>query len=119
LNALDTLIEKSDELRASIKQAGIVIESWKADPDRRSPIEVLHLAAISDDAATYHLAADAVIDRWRCGLVPRISARELVGLIESHYWLLDPQARSGGDGFRLKRRIKSLSRELIKTTPAS
>lgn len=111
LDALVSLV-LSHDMSASANLAWRVSESWRAQPSRRSTIEMLHMSALAGDAAIYAEAVDAVIRCWRNDLLPWFSASDLAMLIESHYWLLTAQARSGGAGFQLKRRLGNLSEEL-------
>jgi hypothetical protein len=116
--ALVNHIAKSDELRASIKLAEMVISRWKAAPDRHATIEMLHIAALSDDAATYQKAVEEVLRFRNTGKLASFDASELVALVESEYWVLASEARMGGAGFRLKRMLADARRELATATPA-
>ena len=77
---------------------------------------MLHIAALSDDAATYQLAVDALLSAWQRGSLPRLGATDLKQLVESQFWILSPEARSGGHGFQLKRRLAGIRRELAAVT---
>ena len=112
LLALASQIAESGHLRANPKLAAAVIEVWKRAPDKRALAVMLHLAALADDAATYQRAVETVMLWWREGRVPRLSAEELQALVESHYWVLAPEARRSGAGYFLKRMLASVRREL-------
>ena len=116
--ALVNHIAKSDELRASIKLAEKVLSRWEAAPDRLSTIEMLHIAALSDDAAMYQKAVEEVLRSRNTGKLACFEAAELLALVESEYWVLAPEARLGGAGFRLKRMLADARRELATATPA-
>jgi hypothetical protein len=111
-------IAKGDELRANTKLAEIIISNWKDAPDRRSTIEMLHIAALSDDAATYQKAVEEVLRVRQKGKLTGIAAEELLALVESEYWVLASEARLGGAGFRLKRMLADVRRKLATATPA-
>ena len=117
LSALVNLIAKSDELRASIKLAERVISSWKVQPDRRSTIQMLHIAALSDDAATYQKTVEEVLQFRQSGKLA-FTTEEILALVESEFWVLAPEARLGGAGFRLKRMLADVRRKLATATPA-
>ena len=117
LAALVSRVSKSNGLRANKKLAQLLIETWKAAPDRRSTIEMVHIAALSDDAETYEQAVEKVVELWRSGRLTGFSLEELSELFISQYWLIEPQARQGGRGFALKRRLLRVRRELATTTP--
>lgn len=108
---------KSNELRGNKRLAQRVVENWKAAPGRRSTIEMIHIAALSDDAETYAQAVDDVMDLWRRGYLARLSSDELVELFVSQFWVIAPESRRGGRGYALKRRLLGLRRELASATP--
>ena len=112
LAALVWHVSKSRELRANNKLAQLLIETWKNEPDRRSTTEMVHIAALSDDPETYGNAVHATIELWRSGKLPWFTPEELADLLVSQYWLMAPEARSGGLGFTLKRRLLNVRREL-------
>jgi hypothetical protein len=115
--ALVSHISKSNELRANQQMAQRVIEAWKTEPDGRSTTEMLHIAALSDDAATYEQAIESVFSFWQRGRLSEFSPEELVELLESHYWILSLEARRGGAGFALKRKLAGVRRELAAAAP--
>lgn len=118
LAALVSLVSKSNELRANKQLARRLIETWTTAPDRRSTTEMIHIAALSDDAETYEQAFETVLEFWRSGRLPGFRPEELVELFVSQYWVIAPEARRGGVGFALKRRLLGVRRELATTTPA-
>jgi hypothetical protein len=119
LTALVSHISKSNEFRANKQLAKLLIETWKTAPDRRSTTEMIHIAALSDDADTYEQALEAAIKLWRSGKLSAFKPEELIELLVSQYWVIAPEARRGGAGFALKRRLGSVRRELATATPAS
>jgi len=117
LAALVSHISKSNELRASGQLAQRLIEICKTAPDRRSTTAMIHIAALSDDAETYEQAIETALEVWRSGRLPGLNPDELVELFISQYWVIAPEARRGGVGFALKRRLLGIRRELATATP--
>jgi len=117
LEALVTHISKSGGLRANKRLAKRVLERWKAAPSRRSTIELIHIAALADDAEIYAQSVEEVMDLWRQGYLAKLSSDELVELFVSQFWVIAPDARRGGGGYALKRRLLGLRRELAPATP--
>jgi hypothetical protein len=117
LRALVSEVASSNTLRANIRLAELAIEAWKHEPTQRSTAETLHVAALSDDAQTYQAAVDLAVEYWRNGRLTRLSAEDLIALVESQYWVLSSEARSSGAGFALKQGLAGVRREL--TTAAS
>lgn len=119
LSALVKHMSTSNAMRGNKRLAELLMEKWKANPDAPSTAEMLHGAALSDDAAAYERAVEAASSLWHSGRLPRLSAGELVDLVESQYWILAPEARRGGAGFALKTRLAELRRELATATRTS
>jgi hypothetical protein len=118
MGALVSRITAGSELRANKRLAEYVIEEWKANPDAASTGELAHVAALSDDAATYEQVVDLIVSYWKSGRLPQLSADQLIEIVESQYWLLSHDARHGGEGFPLKIKFVKLRRELAAATPA-
>ncbi|HMG32791.1 MAG TPA: hypothetical protein VKM94_02540 [Blastocatellia bacterium] len=114
---LTEYISQTNGLRSSRRVARLAIERWNASPTVSSTARMLHIAALSDDAETYHRAVDAVRDVWNADKL-RISANDLKQLVESQFWVLSPEARRSGAGFQLKRRLAGFRRELAAATAA-
>lgn len=111
-------ISKSNELRGNKKLAEHLMALWEAAPDRRSTIEMMHIAALSDDAVVYQRAVELIVAHWQKGGLKEFSPDELIELFESQFWILAAEARLGGAGFALKRRLAGVRRELATVTPA-
>lgn len=111
-------IARSDDLRGNVRLAERVITAWQAAPDRRSTVEMLHLAALADDANVYHRAVDLVVAAFKDGRLKTFSADELSALVESQMWVLASDAQRGGDGFTLKQRLAEARRELAAAASA-
>ena len=114
-------ISQSNKLRGNKQLAEHLMAVWEtaeAAPDRRSTIEMMHIAALSDDAVVYQHAVELVIAHWQKGKLIEFSSRELIELFDSQFWILAPEARRGGAGFALKRKLAGVRRELATTTPA-
>ncbi len=108
LLALVSSITRNEKLRVNQRLAEAFIEAWKASPDRSSTAKMLHVAALSDDAALYQRAVETAFQFWRDGLLPDMSAEELRMLMESEYWILSAGVRSSGAGFVLKLKLARL-----------
>lgn len=116
--ALVRHLARSDDLRANARLAERVIAAWQAAPDRRSTVDMLHVAALADDAKTYRRAVDLAVAAFRDGRLRNFSADELLALLESQFWVLSSEAQRGGDGFALKQRFAEARRELIAAASA-
>lgn len=118
MSALVSHITARSDLRANKRLAEYVIEEWKANPDAASTGEMAHVAALSDDAATYESVVDLIASYWKGGRLPQLSAEQVIEIVESQYWILSHEARHGGDGFPLKIKFVKLRRELAAATRA-
>ena len=88
------------------------IDYWIGSLDRNTTAKLLHIAALSDDADTYGQAVEVVLDSWRDGKLPDVSAIELQSLFNGEFWVLSSNTRSSGAGFVLKRTLSTAKREL-------
>ncbi|MCM3873434.1 MAG: hypothetical protein ND895_22355 [Pyrinomonadaceae bacterium] len=111
LLSLASYITRND-LRVSGKLAERFIDSCKSVGNRSATAKMLHLAALSDDAAVYQRAAETALDLWRSGTLSDVSPVELRAILEGEFWLLSSHARSSGAGFLLKRTLSTARREL-------
>jgi hypothetical protein len=100
------------ELPVNRKLAERFVESCKSARDRKTTAKMLHLAALSNDAAIYQTAVEAALEFWRAGCLAEVSPRELRAILEGEFWLLSSQTRSSGSGFLLKRTLAVARREL-------
>ncbi|MEW6126107.1 MAG: hypothetical protein AB1757_03510 [Acidobacteriota bacterium] len=112
LEALVSHISKSRELRASQRLAEIVMEQFKNSPNTKNLTQMLHIAALADDAAVFGKSIELAVDFWKKGLLPKLSAKKLLTLMQSEYWLLSSTAKRSGDGFGLKTRLGELRNQL-------
>ncbi|HEX8847364.1 MAG TPA: hypothetical protein VF791_22160 [Pyrinomonadaceae bacterium] len=113
LFALVSFIARSDaHLRVNRRLAEKFMESWKTRPDRNSTAQMLHVAAVADDAGVYQRAVETAYEYWRDRRLQGIHADELRQLFESEFWLLAPATRNSGAGFVLKRTLAQLRRKL-------
>jgi hypothetical protein len=99
--------------------AAACIDSWQKAPDQTSTAKTLHIAAMSDDADTYRIAAEQALQFWREGKIPGLTATELNALLNGEFWVLSSATRSSGAGFVLKRSLASARRELEGTTTSN
>ena len=88
------------------------IRAFHDSPNRNSTTELLHVAALSDNAKNYGRAIELVLMSWRDRSLTGLSAKELQSLINSEYWVLSSRARISGAGFVLKRTLSNANREL-------
>jgi hypothetical protein len=100
------------ELPVNRKLAEEFIDCYKRSADRSSTAKVLHVAALSDDAAIYQTAVEMALRFWREGQLIDISAQELRSILEGEFWILSSPTRSSGTGFLLKRALNGARREL-------
>jgi hypothetical protein len=112
LFALASHIARHQDLRVNNRLAEAFIGIWKAAPARSLTAEMLHVAALSDDADVYQRAMEEAVRYWRDGRIAELGADELRQLIESEYWILTQRVRSSGAGFVLKQSLASCRREL-------
>jgi len=117
LRTLVSFISANAELRANKRLAEHVMNTWQAAPDRRSTVEMMHIAALSDDPATYQRAVELVVSFWQNGKLAEFRSEDLIELFESQFWMLAPEARRGGAAFALKQKLADVRRELAMTTP--
>jgi hypothetical protein len=100
------------ELPVNKELAETVIDSYKRTPGRSSTAKMLHVAALSDDAALYQSAVECALKFWRDRRLSDISPLELRSILEGEFWILSSSTRSSGAGFLLKRALRSARREL-------
>ncbi len=103
------------ELRVNTKLAMAFMEAWRETTDRSSTAKMLHLAALSDNAETYHLAVKMALSFWQEGRIRDLSATNLQALLSGEFWVLSAGTRCSGAGFLLKRTLASARRELEET----
>ena len=113
---LVSCIVQSKELRANRNLAEAVLEKWKASPESISGPDVLHIAALSDDASVFQTAIETFLSRLTA-VLPSLSPKKLRDLIESEYWVLSSEARRSPAGFVLKERI-ALARSELQKAPS-
>jgi len=100
------------ELLVNRKLAERVIDSYKRAPDRSATAKMLHIAALSDDAAVYQSAVETALESWRERRLSEISAAELRSILEGEFWILSSPTRGSGAGFLLKETLAGARREL-------
>ncbi|SRR6266508_1572723 len=100
------------ELCVNDKLAERVIDAYKRAPDRSATSKMLHVAALSDDAAVYQRAVETALEFWRKRRLSEISAQELRSILEGEFWILSSPTRSSGAGFLLKQTLANARREL-------
>jgi hypothetical protein len=113
LRSLASFIANDSGLRGSPDLAAAYAKLWQQQPDRQTTAQLLHLAALSDDADTFERAISAASDALRSNHPGETRPEELSALIESEYWVLSSEARRTGAGFVLKQRMTNLREELL------
>jgi hypothetical protein len=113
LRSLAAFIVNDSDLRGSPDLATAYMKLWQQQPDRQTTAQLLHLAALSDDASTFERAIAETSDWLRRGRLEEMRPEELATLIGSEYWVLSSEARRTGAGFVLKQRMTTLREELL------
>lgn len=112
----DQLSEKGPKVDTeTFQQAIAAIKAFQESPNRNSTANLLHAAALSDNAKNYGRAIELVLLSWRDGSLSDLSASELQSLFNSEYWVLSSRTRTSGAGFVLKETLSSANRELEST----
>jgi len=112
----DQLPEKGSKVDAeTFHQAIAAIKAFQESPNRTSTTNLLHAAALSDNAKNYGRAIELVLLSWREGSLSDLSARELQALFNSEYWVLSSHTRTSGAGFVLKDTLSNANSELEST----
>lgn len=100
------------ELPVNRKLAERFIDSCKSVRDPSATAKMLHLAALSNDAAVYQTAVETALEFWRAGDLSEVSPQELRAILEGEFWILSSPTRSSGAGFLLKRALAGARSEL-------
>ena len=109
----DPVVEEAPKVDAQLFEHAIeAIREYQKSPNRSSTTNLLHVAALSDDAKNYERAIKLVLMSWRDGSLADLSAKELQALFNSEYWVLSSSTRTSGAGFLLKETLSSANREL-------
>jgi hypothetical protein len=85
---------------------------WAESPDRKKTIELLFLAAASENAKIFGEISESVIKLWRENRIENLTARDLADLLDSHFRILPQQERTSGAAFWLREEIERLRREV-------
>ena len=118
LRALVAYVTESKKLRSNARLAERLIEGFKQTPNRRSAADMLHVAALADDAAIYERAVEEAVEFWQRGQSSDLTAANLLALVESQYWVLAPEARRSGAGFTLRQSLERCRRQLAQAARA-
>ena len=109
--------EDGAELRANRALAERLLGVWRQSPARGTTAKLLHVAALTGEAAIYREAVEAILQLRREGRVAFLTVDELCALVESESRLLPAHERSSGAGFVLKQTIARLRRESAEDSP--
>ena len=99
------LVEKAEKVSEFEK-------TWANAPDRKKTIELLFLAAASENAKIFSEISENVIKLWRETRIENLEARDLADLLDSHFRILPQQERISGVLFWLREEIQNLRREV-------
>jgi hypothetical protein len=114
--AINNQLAEDPKVDAETFQEAIeAIKQFQESPDRTTTTNLLHIAALADDAKNYGRAVELVLMSWRDGSLSDLSSRELQALFNSEYWVLSSRTRTSGAGFVLKETLSSATRELEAT----
>ena len=114
LQDIVSYIVNHPELRANKTVADSVLVSWAANPAAYPAADVMHFAALANDAQAYLTAVQTAMRLWREVHLPRLSAAQLHQLVESQYWIMSGEVRASGAGFLLKQQMARLRDELAR-----
>ena len=114
---LSDFIVRGEGLRAAPALAGALEEIFNQAPTQMGMLELLRVAALSDDAGAYRRAVEAVSRAVLDGRLAGVSAEESLGLFESEYWILSADARRSGAGFQLKETLADVRRLMAARGP--
>lgn len=110
------LSEKDTKVDAETFQEALkAIKAFQESPNRTTTTNLLHIAALADNAKNYGRAVELVLMSWRDGSLSDLSTRDLQALFNSEYWVLSSRTRTSGAGFVLKNTLSSANRELEST----
>lgn len=118
LRALAAFVAEDADLRGSERLASAYAKLWRENPDRRATAQMLHLAALSDDAGVFERTVVEATEAARRGRLKEVKGDELFALVESEYWVLSSAARRTGAGFALKQRLAALRDNRAAGTPS-
>jgi hypothetical protein len=105
-------VAASDRLRATPGLAVRLLDRWRDAPAPASTAQLLRVAALSDDAATFETVVTAVAEAHEEGRLGGLGGDELRALFESEYWVLSSEAKRTGAGFVLKQTLAEVGRRL-------
>lgn len=105
---------KEAESVIAVEKAAAVREFekvWRERPTRQNTVELLRLAAMSEDAEIFSQTAESVIQVSLHNQTGRLSKMDLADLLDSHLRILPQQERFSGAMFWLKQEIENLRRK--------
>jgi hypothetical protein len=106
------LVARGRDLRATPGLAVALLDRWRESPSVASTAELLRVAALSDDAATFETVLTSVAEAYEEGRLRGLGGDELRALCEAEYWVLSPEAKRTGAGFVLKQTLAEVCRRL-------
>lgn len=107
--------KQAEELRLILKEKLVNLEkirqTWRESPSKTATIELLYLASQAENSEAYLETAEAVVEAWRTGEIPGLTADDLAHLLDSHFWLLPTHERTPGVSFRIQQETADLRRK--------
>lgn len=116
IRSIAEYIVDSGTLRSSAALARMMIEQRRSAGDQRSLVDLLYVAALSDDPSIYERAVQTALKRRR---EARVRPMDFIAIVQSSYWLISAETRYSGRGFTLKQMIAGVRRELAATARRS
>lgn len=81
---------------------------WSESPNRANTVELVILAAQSEQGKVFGAIAESVLSCWKENRIENLSANDLAELLDSHFRTLPQQERTSGALFRLREEIAEL-----------
>jgi hypothetical protein len=106
------LVARGRGLRATPGLAVALLERWRESPAPGPTADLLRVAALSDDAATFETVLTSVAEAFEEGRLRGLAGDALCALFESEYWVLSSEAKRTGAGFVLKQTLAEVCRRL-------
>ena len=107
--------QQSEEIERTAKERLVNFEkfrqTWREYPNKAATIELLYRASQTESGEVYLETARIVLEAWRTGKIPDLTADDLAHLLDSHFWLLPTYERTPGVSFRIKQETAGLRRE--------
>ncbi len=104
----DRLAAESQVLFEKSKQISEFEQIWRAAPNTSNTVELLRLAAASENAKVFSQTAENVLQIWRENKIENLTSTDLADLLDSHLRILPQQERFSGAAFWIRQEINCL-----------